>query len=60
MMKKVIVHRENIKVFFLALVSILIFRFTLEIITLENKLSIATLFFVSMFLIINKIYLEKP
>tara|TARA_B100001758_G_C18332832_1_gene569837 strand:- start:731 stop:910 length:180 start_codon:yes stop_codon:yes gene_type:complete len=58
-MKKLIVHNENIKVFILAFISILIIRFALELITFENKVTISTLFFLSIFLIINKKYLEK-
>ncbi|MDC3227026.1 hypothetical protein OBA39_02875 [Acidimicrobiaceae bacterium] len=58
-MKKIIVENENIKVFILALVSILIVRFALEIITFENKLTISTLFFLTIFLVVNKKYLEK-
>ncbi|OUU49219.1 MAG: hypothetical protein CBC28_01895 [Flavobacteriaceae bacterium TMED68] len=58
-MKKIIVENENIKVYILALVSILIVRFALEIITFENKLTISTLFFLTIFLVVNKKYLEK-
>ena len=58
-MKKLIVHNENIKVFILAFISILIIRFALELITFENKVTISTLFFLSIFLIIKKKYLEK-
>jgi len=58
-MKKLNVHNENIKVFILAFISILIIRFALELITFENKVTISTLFFLSIFLIINKKYLEK-
>ena len=58
-MKKLIIHNESIKVFILALVSVIIIRFSFVIITFENKLTIVTLIFVLFFLIINKKYLEK-
>lgn len=58
-MNKFIFQNENIRVFVLAFVSILIIRFALKVIPFENKLTISTLLFIIIFLIINKNYLEK-
>jgi len=58
-MSKLILQNENIRVFVLAFVSILIIRFALKVIAFENKLTISTLLFIIIFLIINKNYLEK-
>lgn len=58
-MSKLIFQNENIRVFVLAFVSILIIRFALKVIAFENNLTNLTFLFIIIFLIINKNYLEK-